>query len=257
MKVIGALHLLPLVGYEGFTSFADIVETAQGDLDAFQEGGVDEVIVENNYNLPHRIEESSAAIAMMTHVIQSLEFTVPFGISLLWNDFKGALTIAKATDASFIRVPVFVDSVETDFGRILAKPEAVIELRKQLGLENVKVLADVQVKHAHMLQKRSLAASVQAALVAGADGIIITGSWTGDPPDMQMLSEARSAAGDIPLFVGSGAEIENIRSLPADAVIVSSSLKDGKQNHLRNVHKSGHRISLQKVKDFVRVAKVL
>jgi hypothetical protein len=60
-----------------------------------------------------------------------------------------------------------------------------------------------------------------------ADGIILSGWATGHPPSLEDLELAKAAAGDRPVFIGSGADWENIGTLmkAADGVIVASSLK--------------------------------
>jgi predicted TIM-barrel enzyme len=60
-----------------------------------------------------------------------------------------------------------------------------------------------------------------------ADGVIISGWATGHPPSATELQEAKEAAGETPVFIGSGANWDNIATLipPANGVIVSSSLK--------------------------------
>ncbi|MFM1842212.1 MAG: photosystem biosis protein BtpA, partial [Cyanobacteriota bacterium] len=60
-----------------------------------------------------------------------------------------------------------------------------------------------------------------------ADGIILSGWATGSPPSQEDLELARNAAKDTPIFIGSGANEDNIGHLiqAADGVIVASSLK--------------------------------
>ena len=57
----------------------------------------------------------------------------------------------------------------------------------------------------------------------------MSGWATGSPPSKEDLELASNAAGDTPVFIGSGANWENIPQLmpAADGVIVSSSLKRG------------------------------
>ena len=92
----------------------------------------------------------------------------------------------------------------------------------------MKILADVLVKHARPLGSPNLITAVQETLHRGmADGIILSGWATGHPPSLEDLELAKAAAGDRPVFIGSGADWENIGTLmkAADGVIVASSLK--------------------------------
>jgi len=62
-----------------------------------------------------------------------------------------------------------------------------------------------------------------------ADGLIVTGSSTGDPVDIRELALVREAVPDRRLFVGSGATAESIAELLkiAGGVIVGSGIKIG------------------------------
>jgi len=256
--VIGVLHFMPLIGYLGFTDFETILENARRDLKAFEDGGVDAIILENNYNLPHKTEEGKETIEMMLSLCKEISkiSKMPLGISVLWNDYRAAFLIAKECNAKFIRVPVFVDDVKTDFGEILANPESVIKTRKELSAEDISIFADIQVKHAEMLNKeKTLRDSAKEAVEKGADAVIITGKWTGDAPTIENLREARETLGeDFPLIVGSGGSKENIRELLgiANGVIVSTSLKeDNIKYDERNVKPFNARIEVNKVKEFI------
>ena len=57
--------------------------------------------------------------------------------------------------------------------------------------------------------------------------MILSGWATGLPPTVEDLELAKSVAGDVPVFIGSGANMDNISELMsfADGVIVASSLK--------------------------------
>jgi uncharacterized protein len=87
---------------------------------------------------------------------------------------------------------------------------------------------NVLVKHARPLGTPNLTTAVQDTIQRGlADGVILSGWATGSPPTQEDLELASAAAGDTPVFIGSGADWKNIPQLmqAADGVIVSSSLK--------------------------------
>ncbi|HAX85754.1 MAG TPA: phosphorybosylanthranilate isomerase, partial [Cyanobacteria bacterium UBA11370] len=86
----------------------------------------------------------------------------------------------------------------------------------------------VLVKHARPLGAPNLTTAVQETIERGlADGVILSGWATGSPPTLEDLELASAAAKGTPVFIGSGANWENISTLmqAADGVIVSSSLK--------------------------------
>jgi membrane complex biogenesis BtpA family protein len=115
----------------------------------------------------------------------------------------------------------------TDQGLIEGQAHQVLRYRRELGVD-VKILADVLVKHARPLGSPNLTTAVQETIERGlADGIILSGWATGSPPTLEDLELARAAARGTPVFIGSGASWENISTLmqAADGAIVCSSLK--------------------------------
>jgi len=154
--IIGALHFCPLIGYEDFLGIDFILDKALADLEAFEKGGVDSVIIENNYDLPHQIIVGHETVAMMTMLaLEILKRTsLPLGIDVLWNDYEAALSIAKVTDLKFVRIAVFVDDVQTDFGKIFGEAGKVLAYRKEIQAEKVALFTDIQVKHAVMLKQK-------------------------------------------------------------------------------------------------------
>ena len=137
------------------------------------------------------------------------------------------MAIASCVNASFIRVNVLTGVMATDQGLIEGQAHQLMRYRRELGSE-VKILADVLVKHARPLGSPNLTTAVQETIQRGlADGVILSGWATGSPPSLEDLELASAAAHGTPVFIGSGATWENIPQLiqAADGVIVSSSLK--------------------------------
>ncbi len=256
--IIGALHLPPLLGYDDFPGFATAWQNALSDLNAFVKGGVDGIIFENNYDLPHKIEVDAAVVASLTYLGQKIKQAcpVPLGVSVLWNDYKAALAIAKVLDLQFIRVPVFVDKVKTDYGIVEGQAEEVIKFRQSIGAEQVALFTDIHVKHAELLSQTSLVESARLAIRAGSDALIVTGKWTGNAPAVDQLKELRQQIGDFPMLVGSGVDQGNIKDLFvwANGAIVSTSVKDNKRcNHSINIKPYSERIILDKVKSLTSI----
>ncbi len=251
--IIGAIHFPPLPGYPGFPGFEIALANAKKDLQSFVNGGVDGVIIENNYDIPHTEFVTPQIAKDMTYLGLQLQKgnKLPIGVSLLWNDFKNGLLIAKKINAQFIRIPVFVDRVKTDYGIIQGKPAEVLKFRRQIKAENVALFTDIHVKHSVLLSKNSLIKSAQLAIKNGSDALILTGNWTGQEPDLMHLKKVRQIVGDFPIFVGSGASARNIRRLLkyANGVIVSTSLKEGsKVKKQVNIKNYNQRILLKRVK---------
>ena len=229
--IIGVVHLLPLPTSPRWGgSLKAVIDRAEQEVTALASGGVDGVIVENFFDAPFtKNQVDPAVVSAMTLIIQRLMnlVTLPMGINVLRNDAQSALAIATCVRAHFIRVNVLTGVMATDQGLIEGQAHQLLRYRRELG-SDVKILADVLVKHARPLGSPNLTTAVQETIERGlADGVILSGWATGSPPTLEDLELACAAAKGTPVFIGSGANWENISTLmqAADGVIVSSSLK--------------------------------
>ena len=95
--IIGAIHFPPLLGYADFPGFKIALDNALKDLKAFEKGGADAVIIENNYDIPHKAFVDPSVVASLTYLGEKIKQAtkLPTGISVLWNDYCTALSIAK------------------------------------------------------------------------------------------------------------------------------------------------------------------
>lgn len=229
--VIGVVHLLPLPTSPRWGgSLRTVIDRAEQEAVALASGGVDGIIVENFFDAPFPKDQVDpavvSAISLVVHRLMHL-VTLPIGINVLRNDAHSAMAIASCVQAHFIRVNVLTGVMATDQGLIEGQAHQLLRYRRELG-SDVKILADVLVKHARPLGSPNLTTAVQETIDRGlADGVILSGWATGSPPSLEDLELATAAAHDTPVFIGSGASWENIPQLiqSADGVIVSSSLK--------------------------------
>ena len=229
--VIGVVHLLPLPTSPRWGGdLKAVIDRAEQEATALASGGVHGIIVENFFDAPFpKNAVDPAVVSAMTLVVHQLKqmVTLPIGVNVLRNDARSALAIASCVNAQFIRVNVLTGVMATDQGLIEGQAHELLRYRRELG-SDVKILADVLVKHARPLSSPNLTTAVQETIQRGlADGVILSGWATGSPPNLDDLELASTAAKGTPVFIGSGARWENIPQLiqAADGVIVSSSLK--------------------------------
>lgn len=229
--IIGVVHLLPLPTSPRWGgSLKAVIDRAEQEATALSAGGVNGIIVENFFDAPFtKNQVDPAVVSAMTLIVQRLMnlVTLPVGINVLRNDAHSAIAIASCVHAHFIRVNVLTGVMATDQGLIEGEAHQLLRYRRELG-SNVKILADVLVKHGRPLGSPNLTTAVQETIERGlADGVILSGWATGSPPTLEDLELASAAANGTPVFIGSGASWENISTLmqAADGVIVSSSLK--------------------------------
>lgn len=251
--VIGVIHLPPLLGYPEFAGMEATLALALKDQHSLQRGGVDGVIVENEYDHPHQFTVGPEIVASFTWVMHKLmeQAVVPVGLEVLLNDWQASLAIARACGAAFVRLDFFVDRVRVKERVIEPDPAEVIAYRCKIKAEHVAVLADIQVKYSELLEEKSLATSAQQAVAGGAAAIIVTGRATGDMPVLTDLQEAREAVGDFPVLVGSGTTPANVTQLfqYADGAIIGTAFKSGSE--------PGDRVVEDKVRQLMRTVRAI
>ncbi len=251
--VIGVIHLLPLPGSPGWDGQLEpVLLRAEQEAAALATGGVNGIIIENFFDAPFtnkRVDTATACAMALAAKRVMVVSHVPIGINVLRNDGLSALSIASTVGAQFIRVNVFTGAMVTDQGIIEGCAHELLMSRRQLGAE-VKILADVMVKHANPLAATSTIAQMahDAVYRGKADGVIVSGKATGSAPSLEDLIAVREAVPGVPVFIGSGADKTNIATLlrQADGVIVASSLK--RQGVLENP------VDVEKERSVVRAA---
>jgi membrane complex biogenesis BtpA family protein len=230
--IIGMVHCLPLPGtahYDGKPR--KIMEQAIEDALTLERAGVDGIIVENMGDDPFSVEmdvEQSTALAAVSALVKE-KVRIPIGIDAALNDYRVSISIAEAIGALFVRIPVFVDTVEFYGGIVAPCAREATSFRKHLGAEQVAIFADIHVKHTHMvLPHVTVEDSAKAAQGCGADAIIVTGTHVGVETPMEIIVRAKKVV-SVPLIVASGMKETNIKQqlAVADAAIVGSSLKAG------------------------------
>ncbi|MBX9947904.1 MAG: BtpA/SgcQ family protein [Candidatus Obscuribacterales bacterium] len=232
--LIGVIHLLPLPGSSRFDGHLEqVMLRAEQEAAALTTGGVNAIIVENFFDAPFtkgKVDTATAcAMSLVVKRVMSIS-DLPVGVNVLRNDGLTALAVAATTGAKFIRVNVLSGAMVTDQGIIEGDAHALHLYRRQLmANKDVKILADVLVKHAS-----PLTADADIKLIAKdtvkrglADGLIVSGTATGSAPEMRDFEAVREALPETPLFCGSGCTSSNVKEIlsVADGVIVGSSLK--------------------------------
>lgn len=230
--IIGMVHVdaLPATPRHDGRSVADIARRAADEAHMLIEAGFDAVMIENMHDAPYLLRDvGPEVVSTMTAValqVRTSIGSVPLGVQILAGANMAALAVAHATGAQFIRAEGFVFAAVADEG-LLAHADAgpLLRYRKQIGAEQVAILADIKKKHSShaMTGDVDLAQTAHAATFFGADGLIVTGAATGQATSLDDLRAARGAT-DLPIIVGSGATPEALKSLfeCADAIIVGS-----------------------------------
>jgi membrane complex biogenesis BtpA family protein len=202
------------------------------DAVALSRGGVHALFIENFGDVPFtKGPVGPETVAGMCAVARALgeHVRLPIGFNVLRNDARAALALCAACGGSFIRVNVHTGAMVTDQGVIEGNAHETVRYRRQLA-PLAQIFADVHVKHATPLGNPDLETSARDTLERGlADGLIVSGSGTGQVADPGELERVRHAVPRARILVGSGVTKDNVtRYLEhADGVIVGTSLKFG------------------------------
>ncbi len=239
-ELIGVVHLPAMPGDPRPGTFEDARAFALRDAEAYRQGGVETLVVENFGSAPFGKGDASSPLPphqvafMATLCDQLVRDGFRIGVNCLRNDVRSALGIAAATGASFVRVNVHTGAYVTDQGLIEGDAAGTLRYRGQLGVDltsarPVLIAADILVKHATPLAPLSATQATEETLGRGlADAVIVSGTGTGHPVDLDVLSEVRDAAGNRPVWIGSGLKEDNVAQLAPffDAAIVGTSVKE-------------------------------
>jgi membrane complex biogenesis BtpA family protein len=230
--IIGVIHLLPLMGSPRWRGdFRTILQRAVQDALTLIQHGIDGLIIENYGDAPFFPDQVEPhVIAAMTQIaaeVKAKSKGVPVGINVLRNDAQAAMAIATVTDAQFVRVNVHAGVMITDQGIIQGQAHKTLRYRSLLKSE-VKIFADVFVKHATPLSTASIASAAQDTYYRGlADALIVTGTGTGVEANVEDIHKVKEAVPEATVFVGSGVNVDNLETMlrHADGAIIGTALK--------------------------------
>ncbi len=209
----------------------EILGAALEDAQTYKEEGIDALLVENMHDVPYLNggvdPETTAAMTVIANAIK-YDCMLPTGVQILAGANLEALGVAVACGLDFIRVEGFVYAHVGDEGMHESCAAKLLRRRANLKAPQIKVFADIKKKHsAHAITSDvDLVETAKAAEFFRADGVVVTGIATGEPPEPQDVSDVRAAVATH-VLVGSGVNPQNIVSYAqsCDAVIVGSSLK--------------------------------
>lgn len=233
--LIGMVHLRPLPGSPRDDGRLDAtVAAAVADAEALVAGGAAAVLVENYGDAPFfpgRVPPVTVAALTRCVLAVRAAVAVPVGVNVLRNDGRAALAIAAVCGARFVRVNVLTGAMVTDQGVIEGAAHTLLRERRALGAD-VRILADVAVKHAAPLAATSLSRAAADTAARGlADALLVSGGGTGEAPLAAAVAEVAAAAPEgVPVLLGSGLTPESAPALvpgSAGAIVGTWLKRDG------------------------------
>lgn len=227
--LIGMIHLQALpTSPHSKHSIEEIYDLALRDLKSLEEGGATHAIVENFFDFPYMIDPNLETIVAYTNLFSRLkeQAKIPLGVNIHSCNKGQEMIVASLCGADFIRAETFVEARHSASGILMPNASHIMRVKNELN-SKVKILADVNVKESFPFSPQTIFEAINDAIKFGADAIILTGFETGKSPKPKDAIEIKNFAPNIPLFIGSGVNNDNVSDLikASDGVIVGSSFK--------------------------------
>jgi membrane complex biogenesis BtpA family protein len=230
-RLVGMLHLPPLPGIPNHrgTPMSKMVDQAVGDAEILAAAGFTHLLLQNAHDVPAQTTVAPSTIAIMTRIATEVGATtsLPLGINVAHNDGPGALAIAYAVGAAFIRVKLLTGAAVGPDGVMHGCGLATAELRARLDAD-VAVWADVNEATSLPLAPGAddVWAAVEAVKFGGADALVVTKD-AGVEQALEAISVIRRAVPGVPLIVGGRVAPATIAAtrVGADGAIIGSALK--------------------------------
>jgi hypothetical protein len=225
-KIIGYIHLPALpAAPRSSTPMGKLIDFACREAEILEQAGVDGLILENSGDYPHYKDNvppaTISSMAIITKAVVEKKHKLAIGVNVLRNDCEAALSVAHVCGAQFIRCNIVTGTYATEQGFIESCAHRLARLKKYLS-SDVEIFADVHVKYAYPLYNVPIEdATISLAEKGGVDAIIVSGTRSPVPPPLEKVKKVKEAV-DLPVFVGSGVYLENLKdfSRVADGVIV-------------------------------------
>lgn len=244
--VIALLHLDSLPGEPGFKgSLDEVMEHAAADLKALQDGGVDGVLIANEYCFPLTPNTGTETLMAMAAVIGSLkkDIRVPFGTNVVYNPSE-TIKMGAALGASFGR-SAFGGAFTGAYGLHTVTFGDMVRLKYSLGRPDFKLLIKFNPEGDSRLGTQTTKELVADFCNGGQVGAFcVSGPGAGQEADMSFLEEVAELAhkkGAL-VFCNTGCRHDTIEAIfkIADGACVGTALKG-----------SDGRVDIEKVRSFM------
>lgn len=255
--IIAMLHLDPLPSdprWHYGDSVEAVVQHALEDLRALQNGGVDGILISNEFSLPYQRHMNFVTPAAMAYVVGRLkdEIRVPFGVDCI-SDGEATIELAAAVGADFVR-GTFCGVYVGDGGLYNNDFSALLRRKAALHLDNLKMLYFINPESDRNLDTRPLADIAKSTIFkAHPDGLCISANAAGQDVDDALITSVKEANPEVVVLCNTGCRPDIIvRKLRCgDAAVVGTYFKEGgklEDSRLRNL-----RVDESRVKEFMAV----
>lgn len=232
VRTIAALHLppMPSASQPDACSMTEVVGYALRNAQVALDNGIDALYLQDlgDYPVARRSPEQTVArVAVIGRELRRMYPGAVLGVCLMAHGARAPLAVAQAMDADFARLKVYLGAMVKAEGLVEGCAREAIEYRAEIRAEGVRLLTDIYDRTGVPLAPLPLPEAVrQAATYGRSDGIILTGADLDET--LAMLREVKKSDPGVPLIIGGGvsAATVSLAFKSADAVIVSTALKE-------------------------------
>jgi membrane complex biogenesis BtpA family protein len=255
--IIAMLHLDPLPGdprWRYGDTMEPVVQHALADLKALQDGGVDGILISNEFSLPYQRHMNFVTPAAMAYVVGRLRehIRVPFGVDCI-SDGEATIELAAAVGADFVR-GTFCGVYVGDGGFYNNDFSALLRRKAALHLDNLKMLYFINPESDRNLDTRPLADIAKSTIFkAHPDGLCISANAAGQDVDDALIESVKQANPEVVVLCNTGCRPDTIaRKLRCgDAAVVGTYFKEG--GKLENQQLENLRVDVNRVREFMDV----
>lgn len=255
--IIAMLHLDPLPGdprWRYGDTMESVVQHALADLKALQDGGVDGILISNEFSLPYQRHMNFVTPAAMAYVVGRLRehIRVPFGVDCI-SDGEATIELAAAVGAAFVR-GTFCGVYVGDGGFYNNDFSALLRRKAALHLDNLKMLYFINPESDRNLDTRPLADIAKSTIFkAHPDGLCISANAAGQDVDDALIESVKQVNPEVVVLCNTGCRPDTItRKLRCgDAAVVGTYFKEG--GKLENQRLENLRVDVNRVREFMDV----
>lgn len=235
-KIYGLVHLLPLPNTPFYEegNLEKSIEKALTDVRALKAGGATGCLIQTVDKVyPASDDTDYVRVSCMSviadRVRQEVGDDFEIGVQLMWNSITPSLAVAKAVGADFIRCTSLGGDIDSIYGRITPNPLEILNYRKAIDGENIKLLAEISGYHTRTNTDdiEEILTVADQTLTIGADALEI--HHKDEEMTREISRRLKERHPNVPIILGGGTNIENAnRRLEfADGSLVGSAFQDG------------------------------
>lgn len=216
--IIALLHLGALPGdpgYEG-SSLEELERNTLADLHALQDGGVDGLLIANEFSFPYQVNVDHVTVAAMAYLLGRIknEIRIPFGVNVVLNPMA-SVELAAATGAQFTR-SAFTGAYMGESGFINTDFARVKRYMMALKRSDLKLLFKVNPESDTYLAPRDIRV-ITKSIIFGCmpDALCVSGDSAGCETNVDLIDQVRDIAekSNVPVFCNTGCTSENVREM--------------------------------------------